>query len=65
MPICPSAQPEIDINNILAKIIHDDVYRNDYEEITSYFQNYPIASTDVIGVLEKIIQSEVFSTFGN
>lgn len=65
MSICPSAQPEIDINSILAKIIHDDVYRNDYEEITSYFQNYPLAYTDVIEVLEKIIHSGVFSTFGN
>lgn len=61
MTICPSAQEDIDVPEILKKIIIDGVYRADYEEITTYFQNHPVKYEEAIVVLEKIIESEMFA----
>lgn len=50
----------MNISDILKRIIKDEVYRSDYEEITTYFQNHPVEYEEVIDVLEKIIQSKIF-----
>ena len=60
MSICLSAKKGVDISDILKRIMKDEVYRSDYEEITTYFQNHPVEYEEVIGVLEKIIQSKIF-----
>ena len=60
MPVCPSAQPQMDINALLKKIMQDEVYRADYDDITAYFQNHPVPYSEVIGVLEKITESGIF-----
>ena len=60
MQICPSAQPEVNINEILDRIIQEDVYRADYNEITSYFQNHPIEYNEVISALKEIIKTNIF-----
>ena len=33
--ICPSAQPEVNIPELLMKIVHDELYKDDYENLTS------------------------------
>lgn len=60
MSICLSAKRGVNISDILKRIIKDEVYRSDYEEITTYFQNHPVEYEEVIDVLEKIIQSKIF-----
>lgn len=60
MSICPSAQPGVDINEILDRIIREGVYRTDYDEITSYFQNHPIDYDEVIGALKEIMKTNIF-----
>lgn len=61
MTICPSAQEEIDVPKLLETIIDDDVYRSDYNEITTYFQNQPVEYEEAITVLRSIIKSGMFS----
>ena len=60
MSICLSAKRGMNISDILKRIIKDEVYRSDYEEITTYFQTHPVEYEEVIDVLEKIIQSKIF-----
>lgn len=60
MPICPSAQDEVNVSEILGKIIAEEAYRADYEEITTYFQNHPVRYEEAITVLDAIIESKIF-----
>ena len=34
LPVCPSAQKEVCINDLLTEIVDKEIYRNDYERIT-------------------------------
>lgn len=43
MGICPSALPEINIREIIHEFCDSDFYASDYEKITSYFVNAPVA----------------------
>ena len=58
--ICLSAQEGIDVSDMLEKIIEEKVYKTDYEEITTYFQNHPVGYDEAITVLRAIIDSGVF-----
>lgn len=60
MPICLSAQEGINVPEVLERIIEEEAYKTDYEEITTYFQNYPIRYEEAITVLRDIIDSGVF-----
>lgn len=60
MPVCLSAQEGINIPELLKNIVKNEVYRSDYEEITTYFQNNPIEYRKAIHVLEKIIELKIF-----
>ena len=42
MSICPSAQPEVNVSEVLKEIIDKEIYKADYKEITTYFQNQPL-----------------------
>lgn len=60
MPICLSAQEGIDVPSVLEKIIEEDVYKTDYDEITTYFQNRPIRYEEAVTALRTIIDSGMF-----
>lgn len=60
MTICLSAQEGIDVPKILEKIIEEDVYKADYNEITTYFQNHPVGYEEAVTVLRAIIDSGMF-----
>lgn len=60
MPICPSAQQGISIPELLERIIEEDIYRNDYNDITAYFQNEQIAYDVAIESLKQIACSDMF-----
>lgn len=60
MAICPSAKAGIDIPGILKRIIEEKVYMEDYESITSYFQNQPLVYDKAITALAQIAESDIF-----
>lgn len=60
MNICPSAQSNISIPDLLNEIIDKEFFKNDYSEITTYFQNNPISYEDAIVTLKNIAESELF-----
>lgn len=60
MPICPSAQPGINIPALLAEILDNEVYKQDYDTITNYFQNHPLPYEEAIMALRRIIDSGIF-----
>lgn len=60
MSICPSAHPEVNVSEVLKEIIDKEIYKADYKEITTYFQNQPLEYEKAISVLKTILDSEVF-----
>ncbi len=60
MPICPSAQPETNINIVLREFIEKGSYRNDYEVITTYFQKNKVEYDEAIKVIGAICDLNIF-----
>ena len=60
MEICPSAKEGIKIPKLLREIIAENVYQSDYNLITTYFQQHPVAYEEAIVALEKIAESSIF-----
>ncbi len=60
VPTCLSAQPGVDVNEILKKIEEEKFFLSDYVSITSVFQNTPLPYEEAITVLKKIIESGMF-----
>lgn len=60
MSICPSAQPEVNVSEVLKEIIDKEIYKADYKEITTYFQNQLLEYEKAISVLKTILDSGVF-----
>ena len=61
LPICPSACPGVSVPALLQKIIATGVYREDYRQITAYFQRNPVAYETVIQALQQIVESGMFA----
>ena len=59
--ICPSAQPEVDVNKILNKIIAEEVYKEDYNILTIRLLEDKISYTQAITALRAIADSGLFS----
>ena len=60
MSICPSAQPGVDVSELLKEIITKEIYKADYKEITTYFQNHPLEYEKAISAIRTIAESGVF-----
>lgn len=60
VPTCLSAQPGVDVNELLKKIEDEKFFFNDYVSITSVFQNKPLPYEEAIKVLKTIIESGLF-----
>ena len=60
MEICPSAKEGIKIPKLLREIIAEKVYQSDYNLITTYFQQHPVAYEEAVIALEKIAESSIF-----
>ena len=60
MSICPSAQPEVNVPELLKEIIDKEIYKADYKEITTYFQNQPLEYERAISVIKIILDAGVF-----
>ena len=59
--ICPSAQPGVNVPDILEKIVNDAVYRLDYENITSRILNEQIPYETCIEAVHTIAASDLFA----
>lgn len=61
MSICPSAREGINIPVLLQEIIDKSIYKEDYKDITTYFQNEPLAYDTAINALRDIINGGMFA----
>lgn len=48
MPICPSAQDNIHLSDLIREFCNNNYYQKDFESITTYFSEEPIAYEDTI-----------------
>lgn len=60
MSICPSAQPDVNVKDIILEFCDNDFYKEDYHEITSYFAADFVAYEDVILNLRQIVEHGIF-----
>ena len=60
MSICPSAVEGIKISRLLNEIIEKEVFKADYTEITTYFQNHPVDYESAIEAIKIIAESGIF-----
>jgi hypothetical protein len=58
--MCPSSRDGVSINEILGEIVTKEIYKKDYDAITSYFQKTRIDYEKAIDVVKKIIAQRVF-----
>ncbi|MBR2259093.1 MAG: nucleotidyl transferase AbiEii/AbiGii toxin family protein [Blautia sp.] len=58
--ICHSAQPGVDVPAVLKKIIEQDVYKSDYENVTSRILEEQIPYDVAIEALRRIAESGLF-----
>lgn len=58
--ICPSAVQGVDIPKVLNEIIEKEVYKEDYFDITTYFQNHPVSYEKAIEAIRTIAESGIF-----
>lgn len=62
MKICPSAQPGIDIAQIVNSFCKNNFYKEDYQKITSYFVEDPAPYDETIKNLLYVIETGIFSS---
>lgn len=60
MSVCPSAAPGVDVPKLLREIIEKEVYKEDYSEITTYFQNHPVSYESAIEAVRTVAESGMF-----
>lgn len=58
--ICPSAQPEVDVQNLLGYVIEKEIYKDDYESITEKLLEETVPYDEAIKSLKEIVKSEMF-----
>ena len=58
--ICLSAQPDVNVTELLHKIIHDEVYKEDYNTLTVKLLKEKVDYNEAIQVLRKIADSGFF-----
>lgn len=59
--ICPSAQPGVDVPDVLKSVIDDAVYRSDYENVTSRILGEQVTYDVSIEALRTIAASGLFA----
>ena len=60
LPVCPSAKTGVCINDVLAEIVDKEIYRNDYETVTSRFLFTYLPYETAIDGIKKIISGGYF-----
>lgn len=60
MPICPSALPDVDLTWLLHEMIASDIYKEDYQGVTTFFLNEDVSYTAALQALERLADSGMF-----
>ncbi len=55
-----SAKGDVDMNALLGEIIKNEVYKEDFENITSSLLFKPMMYDEIVKVLEIVIEKELF-----
>lgn len=58
--ICPSAQPEVNVSELLTFLIENEVYRDDYEKITARILEEDVNYETAINAVKEIAVSGLF-----
>ncbi|MDE7404561.1 MAG: nucleotidyl transferase AbiEii/AbiGii toxin family protein [Lachnospiraceae bacterium] len=58
--VCPSAVQGVDVPKLLREIIEKEIYKEDYSEITTYFQNHPVSYENAVEAVKVIAESGMF-----
>ena len=58
--ICPSAQPEVNVSELLTFLIENDVYRDDYEKVTARILEEDVNYETAIKAVKEIALSGLF-----
>lgn len=58
--ICHSAQPGVDVPGVLMEIVEKEIYRADYESVTSRILEEQIPYDTAIGAIRRIAESGLF-----
>ena len=58
--ICPSAQPEVNVPQMLDFLVKNEIYKEDYENITSRILEENVSYDTAIEAVRKIAASEMF-----
>ena len=59
-PICPSALPDVNISQLLKRIIEEKAYKNDYDNLTTQLLEEQLSYEVVINSLKNIALNEIF-----
>ena len=59
-PICPSAQPDIDIRKLLNEIVESEAYKADYNSITSKILFENVSYEEAIKAVKRIADANLF-----
>ena len=60
LSICPSAQPDVNISNLIQKYCSEDFYKKDFDIITETLINEEINYSDVITTMLKIAELDIW-----
>ena len=60
LPVCPSAQEGVNVPKIIMEFCDNSFYKEDYQEITSYFTSDYISYEDVIACMRELASKEWF-----
>lgn len=60
-PICSSAKPDVNVVEILKKLVSEDVYKSDYENVTEKLLEENLDYNIVIEALKQISENGIFS----
>ena len=58
--LCPSAQPGVDVPALLGDLVEHDIYRPDYESITSRILEESIPYETAVTAVKEIMRSRIF-----
>ena len=61
MKICPSAQENVNLPEVILEFCSNSFYEEDYKEITSYFISDFVPYSEAIGQMRKLAQEKLFA----
>lgn len=60
-PVCPSAKQDVDVVDLLKRIVSENVYKSDYENITENLLEEELNYETVIPALKQIAENGMFA----